>query len=125
MGISVKVRKGSSTNARARRHFRLRKKIAGTAARPRLVVSRSARHLFVQIVDDSQNKTLAYASTMEDALRKSSADKTGKSKEVGALIAKRGKDAGVTEVVFDRGGNKYHGRIAALADSARENGLVF
>ncbi|MEY4421908.1 MAG: 50S ribosomal protein L18 [Actinobacteria bacterium] len=125
MGISVKVRKGSSTNARARRHFRLRKKISGTAARPRLVVSRSARHLFVQIVDDSQGKTLAYASTMEDALRKSSADKTGKSKEVGALIAKRGKDAGVTEVVFDRGGNKYHGRIAALADSARENGLVF
>ena len=125
MGISIKVRKGSSTNARARRHFRLRKKISGTAARPRLVVSRSARHLFVQIVDDSQGKTLAYASTMEDALRKSSADKTGKSKEVGALIAKRGKDAGVTEVVFDRGGNKYHGRIAALADSARENGLVF
>lgn len=125
MGISVKVRKGSSTNARARRHFRLRKKISGTAARPRLVVSRSARHLFVQIVDDSQGKTLAYASTMEDALRKSSADKTGKSKEVGALIAKRGKDAGITEVVFDRGGNKYHGRIAALADSARENGLVF
>jgi large subunit ribosomal protein L18 len=125
MGISVKVRKGSSTNARARRHFRLRKKISGTAARPRLVVSRSARHLFVQIVDDSHGKTLAYASTMEDALRKSSADKTSKSKEVGALIAKRGKDAGVTEVVFDRGGNKYHGRIAALADSARENGLVF
>ena len=125
MGISVKVRKGSATNARARRHFRLRKKIAGTAARPRLVVSRSARHLFVQIVDDAQGKTLAYASTMEDALRKSTADKTGKSKEVGALIAKRGKEAGVSEVVFDRGGNKYHGRIAALADSARENGLVF
>ena len=106
MGISVKVRKGSATNARARRHFRLRKKIAGTPSRPRLVVSRSARHLFVQIVDDSQGKTLAYASTMEDALRKSSADKTGKSKEVGALIAKRGKEAGVSEVVFDRGGNK-------------------
>jgi len=125
MAIAPKVRKGSSTAARARRHFRLRKKLAGTTARPRLVVSRSARHLFVQIVDDSQGKTLAYASTMEDALRKSSADKTGKSKEVGALIAKRGKDAGVSEVVFDRGGNKYHGRIAALADSARENGLVF
>ncbi len=125
MAIAVKVRKGSSTNARARRHFRLRKKISGTAERPRLVVSRSARHLFVQIVDDSQGKTLAYASTMEDALRKSSADKTGKSREVGALIAKRGKDAGVTSVVFDRGGNKYHGRIAALAESARENGLVF
>jgi large subunit ribosomal protein L18 len=125
MAIGVKVRKGSATNARARRHFRLRKKIAGTASRPRLVVSRSTRHLFVQIIDDSQGKTLAYASTMEDALRKSSADKTGKSREVGALIAKRGKDAGVTAVVFDRGGNKYHGRIAALADSARENGLDF
>ena len=125
MAIGVKVRKGSATNARARRHFRLRKKIAGTASRPRLVVSRSTRHLFVQIIDDSQGKTLAYASTMEDALRKSSADKTGKSREVGALIAKRGKDAGVTTVVFDRGGNKYHGRIAALADSARENGLDF
>jgi len=125
MAIGVKVRKGSATNARARRHFRLRKKIAGTASRPRLVVSRSTRHLFVQIIDDSQGKTLAYASTMEDALRKSSADKTGKSREVGALIAKRGKEAGVTAVVFDRGGNKYHGRIAALADSARENGLDF
>ena len=125
MSIAPKVRKGSSTAARERRHFRLRKKLAGTAERPRLVVSRSARHLFVQIVDDSQGKTLASASTMEDALRKSSADKTGKSREVGALIAKRGKDAGVTAVVFDRGGNKYHGRIAALADSARENGLDF
>ena len=125
MAISVKVRKGSATTARARRHFRLRKKIAGTASRPRLVVSRSARHLFVQIVDDSQGKTLAYASTMEDALRKSSPDKTGKSREVGALIAKRGKEAGVTNVVCVRGGNKYQGRIAALADSARENGLVF
>ena len=125
MSIAPKVRKGSSTVARDRRHFRLRKKLAGTAERPRLVVSRSARHLFVQIVDDSQGKTLASASTMEDALRKSSADKTGKSREVGALIAKRGKDAGVSAVVFDRGGNKYHGRIAALAESARENGLVF
>ena len=125
MSIAPKVRKGSSSVARERRHFRLRKKLAGTAERPRLVVSRSARHLFVQIVDDSQGKTLASASTMEDALRKSSADKTGKSREVGALIAKRGKDAGVSAVVFDRGGNKYHGRIAALAESARENGLVF
>jgi len=125
MDIAVKVSKGNSKNARARRHFRLRKKISGTSARPRLVVSRSARHLFVQIVDDTQGKTLAYASTMEEALRKSSGDKTSKSREVGALIAKRGKEAGVSAVVFDRGGNKYHGRIAALADSARENGLEF
>jgi len=125
MAIGVKVRKGSATNARARRHFRLRKKIQGTSARPRLVVSRSTRHLFVQIIDDSQGKTLAFASTMEDGLRKSTGDKTSKSREVGALIAKRGKDAGISSVVFDRAGNKYHGRIAALADSARENGLEF
>jgi len=125
MSIGVKVRKGSSTVARARRAFRVRKKVAGTSARPRLVVSRSARHLFVQIVDDSQGKTLAYASTMEDALRKSTGDKTAKSREVGALIAKRGKEAGVSQVVFDRAGNKYHGRIAAVADAARENGLEF
>ena len=79
----------------------------------------------MQIVDDSQGKTLAFASTMEDGLRKSTGDKTAKSREVGALIAKRGKDAGISSVVFDRAGNKYHGRIAALADSARENGLEF
>ena len=125
MAIGVKVRKGSATNARARRHFRVRKKVSGTSERPRLVVSRSARHLFVQLIDDTQGKTLAYASTMEDAMRKATGDKTAKSREVGALIAKRGKEAGVSLVVFDRAGNKYTGRIAALADSARENGLEF
>ena len=125
MAIGVKVAKGSSQKARARRHFRVRKKIAGTTARPRLVVSRSTRHLFVQIVDDSTSKTLAYASTMEADLRNDKGDKTAKSRQVGALIAKRGKEAGISTVVFDRGGNKYHGRIAALADSARENGLEF
>mgnify|MGYP000001559257 FL=1 len=125
MAIGVKVRKGSATNARARRHFRVRKKVSGTPERPRLVVSRSARHLFVQIIDDTQGKTLAYASTMEESLRKATGDKTAKSREVGALIAKRGKDAGISTVVFDRAGNKYTGRIAALADSARENGLEF
>jgi large subunit ribosomal protein L18 len=125
MAIGVKVRKGSATNARARRHFRVRKKVSGTSERPRLVVSRSARHLFVQLIDDTQGKTLAYASTMEDSMRKATGDKTAKSREVGALIAKRGKEAGVSLVVFDRAGNKYTGRIAALADSARENGLEF
>ena len=125
MAIGVKVRKGSATNARARRHFRVRKKVSGTPARPRLVVSRSARHLFVQIIDDTQGKTLAYASTMEAELRKASGDKTDKSKQVGALIAERAKKAGISTVVFDRAGNKYHGRIAAVADSARENGLEF
>ena len=125
MAIGVKVRKGSATNARARRHFRVRKKVSGTPERPRLVVSRSARRLFVQLIDDTQGKTLAYASTMEEGLRTTNGDKTAKSREVGALIAKRGKEAGVSLVVFDRAGNKYTGRIAALADSARENGLEF
>jgi large subunit ribosomal protein L18 len=125
MAIGVKVRKGSATNARARRAFRVRKKVAGTASRPRLVVSRSSRHLFVQVIDDAQGKTLAYASTMETDLRADKGDKTAKSKAVGALIASRAKAAGVSTVVFDRAGNKYHGRIAAVADSARENGLEF
>ena len=125
MSIGVKVRKGSATNARARRAFRVRKKVAGTATRPRLVVSRSSRHLFVQVIDDSQGKTLAFASTMEADLRADKGDKTAKSKAIGALIASRAKALGVTTVVFDRAGNKYHGRIAAVADSARENGLEF
>ncbi len=125
MAIGVKVRKGSATNARARRAFRVRKKVAGTASRPRLVVSRSSRHLFVQVIDDSQGKTIAFASTMETDLRADKGDKTAKSKAVGALIASRAKAVGVSTVVFDRAGNKYHGRIAAVADSARENGLEF
>jgi len=106
MAIGVKVRKGSATNARARRAFRVRKKVAGTASRPRLVVSRSSRHLFVQVIDDSIGKTLAYASTMETDLRAQKGDKTAKSKAIGALIASRAKAAGVSTVVFDRAGNK-------------------
>ena len=125
MAIGVKVLKGSATNARRRRHFRVRKKVSGTSERPRLVVSRSTRHLFVQVVDDTQSRTIAFASTMEADLRGASGDKTAKSRQVGALIAKRAKEAGITSVVFDRAGNKYHGRIAAVADSVRENGLDF
>ena len=125
MAIGVKVRKGSATNARARRAFRVRKKVSGTPERPRLVVSRSSRHLFVQVIDDTQGKTLASASTMEANFRSDTADKSAKAKAVGALIASRAKEAGVSTVVFDRAGNKYHGRIAAVADSARENGLEF
>ena len=125
MAIGVKVAKGNSQKARARRHFRVRKKVSGTAARPRLVVSRSARHLFVQIVDDSIGQTLASASTMEDALRTDKSDKTAKARIVGKAIGERAKAKGVTTVVFDRGGNKYTGRIAALADAARESGLDF
>ena len=126
MAIGVKVAKGSSQKARARRHFRFRKKIAVTTARPRLVVSRSTRHLFVQIVDDSIGQTIVSASTMEDALRKdSSSDKSAKAKILGKSIAERAKEKGITTVVFDRGGNKYHGRVAALADAARASGLEF
>ena len=126
MAIGVKVAKGSSQKARARRHFRVRKKIAGTTARPRLVVSRSSRHLFVQIVDDSIGQTIVSASTMEEALRKDSKnDKSEKARIVGKSIADRAKEKGITTVVFDRGGNKYNGRVAALADAARESGLDF
>jgi len=125
MAIGVKVVKGSATNARARRAFRVRKKVSGTPERPRLVVSRSSRHLFVQVIDDTQGKTLAFASTMETDFRNDKADKSAKAKAIGALIASRAKEAGVSTVVFDRAGNKYHGRIAAVADSARENGLEF
>ncbi|MEU7859690.1 50S ribosomal protein L18 [Nonomuraea sp. NPDC049141] len=113
------------TVSRARRHRRVRKNVVGTAARPRLVVNRSTRHLFVQIVDDSVGHTLVSASTMDSALRTLEVDKTEKAKKVGELLAQRAKEAGITAVVFDRGGNRYAGRIAALADSAREGGLEF
>ena len=125
MSIGVKVVKGSAQNARARRHFRVRKNVSGTSLRPRLVVSRSARHLMVQVVDDTIGQTLASASTMESALRSATGDKTSKARVVGQLVADRAKAAGVAQVVFDRGGNRYHGRIAALAEGARENGLDF
>ena len=125
MAIGVKVVKGSSRVARARRHFRVRKKVTGTALRPRLVVSRSTRHVFAQIVDDSSGTTLASASTMESELRTFTGDKTAKSRRVGELVADRAKSVGVSSVVFDRAGNRYHGRLAALAEGARENGLDF
>ena len=124
MGLTPKTRGKSKSAARGRRHLRLRKKIEGTASRPRLVVTRSARHVFVQIVDDAQGRTLVSASTMEADLRKSADDKSAKSKAVGLLLAQRAKAAGISEVVFDRGGNKYAGRVAAIADGAREGGLV-
>ena len=111
--------------ARARRHARLRKKVVGTELRPRLVVTRSARHITVQVVDDAVGKTLAAASTMEADLRSVSDDKTAKARKVGELVAERAKAAGVEGVVFDRAGNKYHGRVAALAEGAREGGLTF
>ncbi|NYJ75693.1 50S ribosomal protein L18 [Allobranchiibius huperziae] len=117
-------RSTSKQAARARRHFRLRKRISGTTQRPRLVVSRSSRHVFVQVVDDTVGKTVASASTMEADLRIFDGDKTAKAKQVGQLVAARAKEAGVESVVFDRGGNKYAGRVAAIADGAREGGLT-
>ena len=113
----------SKSVARARRHARLRKKVVGTELRPRLVVNRSARHVFVQVVDDTKGLTVASASTLEADLRAFDGDKTAKAKRVGELVAERAKAAGIEAVVFDRGGNKYHGRIAAVADGAREGGL--
>ncbi len=125
MAISLSTHKGMADKAaaRLRRQARGRKKIAGTPERPRLVVSRSSRHLSAQIIDDTAGVTLASASTLE--LREAKGDKSAKAKEVGKLVAERAKKAGVANVVFDRAGNKYHGRIAALADSAREAGLGF
>ena len=110
---------------RKRRHVRVRKKVAGTAERPRLVVTRSARHMVAQVVDDTQGLTLASASTMEADLRVDAVDKSAKARKVGQLVADRAKKAGIDAVVFDRGGNKYHGRVAALAEGAREGGLDF
>jgi large subunit ribosomal protein L18 len=120
----VGPRTAGKTRARVRRHLRVRKKVAGSTARPRLVVNRSARHIVVQIVDDSVGRTLASASTMDETITSVAGDKTAKAKLVGALIAERARDAGITAVVFDRGGYQYHGRVAALADSAREAGLT-
>jgi large subunit ribosomal protein L18 len=122
MGISIRG-KGKAI-ARERRHFRLRKKISGTAARPRLVVTRSARHMVAQVIDDTLGKTIVSASTLEADLRALKGDKTAKATKVGQLVAERAKAAGVEAVVFDRGGNQYHGRVAAVADGAREGGLA-
>ncbi|QHK19930.1 50S ribosomal protein L18 [Pseudarthrobacter psychrotolerans] len=125
MAISInKKRTNKSKSAsRSRRQLRIRKRISGTAVRPRLVVNRSARHVFVQVVDDTKGLTVASASTLEADLRVFEGDKTAKAKRVGELVAARAKAAGIEAVVFDRGGNKYHGRIAAVADGAREGGL--
>ena len=111
--------------ARARRHARLRKNIRGTAETPRLVVHRSSRHMSAQIIDDTVGRTLAAASTLDADIRGVEGDKKSRSAKVGELIAARAKDAGIEQVVFDRGGYQYHGRVAALAEAAREGGLKF
>ncbi|SDB99294.1 LSU ribosomal protein L18P [Raineyella antarctica] len=127
MGISLTHNKHTAPKAasKLRRQVRGRKKIFGSAERPRLVVSRSAKHMFVQVIDDTQGRTLASASTMEADLRSFEGDKSAKARKVGALVAERAKSAGVEKVVLDRAGFKYQGRVAALADGAREAGLDF
>jgi large subunit ribosomal protein L18 len=127
MAVSLRVNKHSAAKAasRQRRQVRGRKKIFGSPERPRLVITRSARHISAQVIDDVAGRTLASASTMEADLRGATGDKSDKAKLVGANIAERAKAAGVEKVVFDRAGNRYHGRIAALADGAREAGLDF
>ena len=126
MAVAVKLSSSGRTRvARRRRHQRLRKTVIGTAAQPRLAVSRSSRHIYAQVIDDGAGRTLASASTMEAGVQAVDGDKSAKAAKVGELLAGRAKDAGIAEVVFDRGGNKYAGRIAALADAAREAGLKF
>ena len=110
---------------RDRRHFRLRKKVRGDAARPRLAVYRSNTHIYAQVIDDRAGATLAAASSAEATFAPEGDGKIGAAKAVGKLVAERAKDAGVEKVVFDRGGNRYQGRVAALADSARDAGLKF
>lgn len=123
MTMALGTRGSSKQAQRARRHNRLRKKIVGTLERPRLVVTRSARHVFVQVVNDQTSRTIASASTMEADMRSFDGDKTAKARKIGELVAERAKKEGITAVVFDRGGNRYAGRVAAIAEGARESGL--
>ncbi len=126
MPYSVKIAKGNAKKAvaRKRRHIRVRKRVNGTAERPRLVVTRSNRHIVAQVVNDKLGHTLASASTLEASLRTAEGTKTDLSRQVGKLVGERAKAAGVDTVVFDRAGFKYHGRVAAVADGAREGGLA-
>jgi large subunit ribosomal protein L18 len=121
----LRKRTAPRTAARTRRHLRVRKKVLGTAARPRMVVTRSSKHMFVQVIDDAVGHTIVSASTMETGLRADQGTKTDKSRLVGQLVAQRAKEAGIGAVVFDRAGYRYHGRVAAVADAAREEGLEF
>src|SRR3954447_5302495 len=127
MAIALRQSKHTAarTSARLRRQARVRKLVAGTPERPRLAVTRSSRHITAQVVDDTTGRTLVSASTVESTLRSMEGDKTARAKRVGEVVAERAKGAGIDTVVFDRAGNKYHGRVAALADGAREGGLSF
>ena len=131
MSATLLKRQGSGGSAaarrigRARRHFRIRKNVRGTALRPRLVVTRSLRHITAQVVDDLKGHTLVSASSMDASIRGTEGDKSAQARKVGALLAERAQAAGFSKVVFDRGGDRYAGRIAALADAARRAGLEF
>ena len=124
-----RARSGRNLSARAaaqaKRHLRVRKKVTGSPQRPRLVVNRSSRHMFAQIVDDTKGQTLASASTLDASIREADGDKKAKARQVGALLARKATEAGVTSVVFDRAAYAYHGRLAELASGAREGGLEF
>ena len=127
MAVTTKSRGRGKAAARAssrkRRHVRVRKKVTGSAARPRLAVHRSARHIFAQLIDDGAGRTVAAASTLDSSIKDAAGDKKARAHQVGQLLASRAKEAGITTAVFDRGGYAYHGRVAALADGAREGGL--
>ena len=128
MAVTKSRGRGSGPSAaraasRARRHTRVRKKVTGNAARPRLAVKRSARHIFAQLVDDGAGRTIVAASTLDTDVRSAAGDKKARAHKVGELLASRAREAGITAVVFDRAGYAYHGRVAALADGAREGGL--
>jgi large subunit ribosomal protein L18 len=125
VSLSQHRRMAPKSAARARRQIRVRKKVFGATQRPRLVVTRSARHISAQVIDDTQGRTLAWASSMEAEMRAASGDKSEKAKRVGGVLAERAKAVGIEKVVFDRAGYAYHGRVAALADGAREGGLGF
>ena len=125
VSLSQHRRMAPKSAARARRQIRVRKKVFGATRRPRLVVTRSARHISAQVIDDTQGRTLAWASSMEAEMRAASGDKSEKAKRVGGVLAERAKAVGIEKVVFDRAGYAYHGRVAALADGAREGGLGF
>lgn len=127
MAYGEKIAKGDAykRTAAKRRHIRIRKKVNGTPERPRLVVTRSNRHMVAQVVDDIAGHTVASASSLDVSIRGGEGDKSAQAERVGSLVAERAKAAGIEAVVFDRGGNKYAGRIAALADAAREAGLRF
>ena len=125
VSLSQHRRMAPKSAARARRQIRVRKKVFGATQRPRLVVTRSARHISAQVIDDTQGRTLAWASSMEAEMRAASGDKSEKAKQVGGVLAGRAKAVGIEKVVFDRAGYAYHGRVAALADGAREGGLGF